>query len=80
LCEELRVKYGDEKLARARGYAALVYDDSDAVGVEQPIRLEEEFGPERVKWAADKIGMKNPDNPRRTLGYLIGMIRTPDKK
>ena len=78
--EEIRTKYGDEKLARARNYAAEVYDDSDAAGVEQLIRLEEEFGPERVKWTADKIGMKDPDNPRRTLGYLIGMIRTPDKK
>ncbi len=72
---ELQKKYGPEKLARARGYAALVYDDADVVAVELLIHLEEEFGPAKIEAAAQMIGAKNPDNPHRNMAYFIGAIR-----
>lgn len=75
---DLGKTYGPDKLARARAYAALVYDDSDAAGVEMLIRLEEEFGPERLRWAAGKLEAKDPGNPKRSLGYFVGIIRNPD--
>jgi hypothetical protein len=67
--------YGEEKLARARRYAALVYDDSDAPAVERLIRLEEERGTARMEKAAALLAAKNPDNPRRTMAYFINTVR-----
>jgi hypothetical protein len=73
--EELKIKYGPEKLARAQSAAALVYEDSDLNGIKELIELETQFGTKKVEAAVNVLGQKNPDNPARTLGYLIGTIR-----
>lgn len=73
--EELKIKYGPAKLARAQSAAALVYEDSDLNGIKELIELETQFGAQRVEAAVKVLGQKNPDNPARTLGYLIGTIR-----
>jgi len=39
------------------------------------IDLENEFGVKRVNAALKVLGEKNPDNPTRTLAYLIGTVR-----
>jgi hypothetical protein len=72
----LEKAYGAEALQRARGYAALVYEDSDADLVERLVLLERERGRERMEIAARKIGDKHPSNPRRTAGYFIGIVNS----
>ncbi|MBK8576055.1 MAG: hypothetical protein IPN90_10435 [Elusimicrobia bacterium] len=73
--EELKIKYGREKFARAQSAAAVVYEDSDLNGIKELIEMETQFGPQKVNAAVKVLGQKNPDNPARTLGYLIGTIR-----
>ena len=72
--------FGKEKLDRAKGCAALVYEDNDANGIKTLIELENQYGMETIKKAADVISQKNPDNPRRTMAYLISTIRGMGQK
>jgi hypothetical protein len=72
---ELNTKYGAEKFDRARKAAALVFEDCDVDGIKELIDLETRYGRARVAEAVRLLGEKNPDNPHRTMGYLIGTIR-----
>ncbi|MBL0059006.1 MAG: hypothetical protein IPP35_07840 [Elusimicrobia bacterium] len=76
--EELKQKHGPEKLARAQKAASLVYEDSDLAGIARLIELEDQYGPAIIRWALDKMEAKSPSNPKRTLPYLVGTIRSPD--
>ncbi len=73
--EDLKTKYGPEKFARAQTAAATVYEDNDTNGMKELIDLETEFGQAKVDAAVKLLAQKNPDNPTRTLAYLIGTIR-----
>jgi cardiolipin synthase len=73
--EDLKRRYGEEKLARARRAAGAVYEDWDLAGVEELIKLEEQFGVGRVEAGVRVVEGKRGDNPDRNLGYLIGTIR-----
>jgi hypothetical protein len=53
----------------------VVYEDSDLNGIKELIDMETQFGSKKVEAAVKVLGQKNPDNPARTLGYLIGTIR-----
>lgn len=77
--EELKVKHGSEKLARAQRAAALVYEDGDVAGIARLIELEDQYGLAKIRWALNKMETKSPSNPRRTLPYLIAMIQTPEE-
>jgi hypothetical protein len=72
----LRSTHGPDKVARAQKAAELVYEDSDLNGIATLIALENQFGRAHMEKALDRIGQKNPDNPRRTIAYLIAVIRT----
>lgn len=73
--EALKIKYGAEKFDRARKAAALVFEDCDVNGIKELIDLETRYGRALVEEAVRLLGEKNPDNPHRTMGYLIGTIR-----
>lgn len=73
--EKLKAKHGIEKFERARKAAAVVYEDADVNGIKELIDLENQYGVERVAEGVRILGLKNPDNPLRTMGYLIGTIR-----
>ncbi len=77
--EGLKEKHGPDKLARAQKAASLVYEDSDLAGIARLIELEDRYGPAKIRWALDKMEAKSPSNPRRTLPYLIGTIRSPEE-
>jgi hypothetical protein len=77
--EGLKEKHGPDKLARAQKAASLVYEDSDLAGIARLIELEDRYGPAKIRWALDKMEDKSPSNPRRTLPYLIGTIRSPEE-
>lgn len=72
---ELEKRFGVEKVARARKAAALVYEDGDVDGVQKLIALEERFGRDRIAAAEKILGAKRPDNPKRSLGYLIRTVQ-----
>lgn len=72
---DLKMKHGLDKFARAQSAAAVVYEDSDINGLKELIELETEYGQAKIGAAVELVGQKNPDNPARTLGYLIGTIR-----
>jgi hypothetical protein len=74
--KELEGNYGKEKTARGRRLASLVYKDCDAGAVEKFILLEEKYGRDRMDQAAKIIGLKAPDNPRRSVGYFVGIVST----
>ncbi len=72
---ELEQRYGKEKVRRAVEYASLVYEDSDIGAVERLIILEDEFGKEVVRQAAQRVDGMSGNNPKKTVGYLIGVIQ-----
>lgn len=73
--EALKIKFGVEKFIRAQKAVALVYEDCDVNGIKELIDLENQYGIARVDAALRLLGEKNPDNPKRSLGYLIGTVR-----
>jgi hypothetical protein len=74
--KELEGNYGKEKTGRGRRLASLVYKDCDAGAVEKFMLLEEKYGRDRMDVAAKIIGLKAPDNPKRTVGYFVGIVET----
>ena len=73
--EDLKDRYGAAKLERARRAAAVVYEDRYLHGIKQMIELEDQYGQDRIERAVKIVGAKSPDNPKRSIGYLIATIR-----
>ncbi len=71
----LEATYGGEAVDRARNAAAVVYEDKDIRGIEELLKLGTRYGWTRVDEALEIVRVKNPDNPLRTMGYLIGVVR-----
>ncbi len=68
--KELGEKYGKEKLDRAKQAAAIVFEENNLKTIQALIDLEDKYGQATVEEAAKKISEKNPDNPKRSAGYL----------
>ena len=73
---DLERRYGKDKVKKAVGTLLLIYEDSDVGAAERLILLEEEFGREVVRKAVKKVGEMSGNNPKKTVGYLIGTIRS----
>ena len=73
--EELKVQQGEEKVVRAQSAATLVYEDRDINAVKALMALEDRYGQKRIADALKIVGKKNPDNPHRSIAYLIGTIK-----
>ena len=52
-----------------------ISEHSDVNGIKELMDMETHFGRARVDEAVRLLGQKNPDNPLRTMAYLIGTIR-----
>ena len=61
--------------ARAKDLAALVYEDSDVEGIEEIMDLETKLDPSAIQEASQVLGAKDPDNPKRCMGYLLEFLR-----
>ena len=72
----LEQKYGTEKLLRAVKTASLVFEESNLKTIQVLLGLEDQYGEAIVQEAAKKIEEKNPDNPKRSAGYLINTIKS----
>jgi hypothetical protein len=72
----LEQKHGAEKLNRAVNTASLVFEENNPKTIQALIDLEDQYGQSTVEEAANKIQEKNPDNPKRSAGYLINTIKS----
>ncbi len=73
--DQLKKKHGAGKFSRAQKAAQVVYEECDPTAVEALIQLENQYGQHRVKAATKLIAQKRPDNPLRSIAYLIGTIK-----
>ncbi len=76
----LEQKYGKEKLNRAIQTAAIIFEENNPKTIQALIDLEDKYGQTLVQEAAKKISEKNPDNPKRSTGYLINTIKGMGEK
>ena len=76
----LEQKHGIEKFNRAIRAASIVYEENNLKTVQALIDLEDRYGQTTVEEAATKISEKNPDNPKRSAGYLINTIKSISKE
>jgi hypothetical protein len=75
----LAEKYGRDKVDRAARIASDFYEDWDMDAIKALVLLENEFGPDKVSRAVQRVGDKRPDNPKRNIAYLITTIKNPDR-
>ena len=73
--KSIEQKEGREKLGRAIATAGIVYEQNDLKTIKVLIDLEDKYGQEVIREAAAKLADKNPDNPKRSVGYLINTIK-----
>jgi hypothetical protein len=73
--DRLKQKHGSEKFARAREAARAVYEEDDPNAAMALIDLENRYGEARVSDAVKIVARKRPDNPHRSIAYLIGVIK-----
>lgn len=71
---ELENKYGKDKTARATLCAKTVYKHDDCGAVEKFIECEEKYVIDKVAKARKIMEQKNPDNPKRCVGYFLRTI------
>jgi hypothetical protein len=72
--ETLRKRDG-AAFARAAKTAHLLYEDSNAEILEKLMELEAHYGRDAMAEAVAFLRRMNPDNPKRTFGYLVGVIQ-----
>ncbi len=77
--KNLEQKHGQEKLNRAAKAASLVFEENNPKTIKALIDLEDQYGQAVIEEAAKKISEKNPDNPKRSAGYLINTIKSMSK-
>ncbi len=77
---KLKQKHGQEKLNRATKAASLVFEENNLKTIQTLIDLENLYGIQTVEEASNKISQKNPDNPKRSAGYLINTIKSMGTK
>jgi hypothetical protein len=76
--EKLYSTYGKEKIEKARDYAKIIFCENNLADVEEIARIIAEYGEEKIKWAFKKVGEKSGDNPKRTLAYIIGILKNKE--
>jgi len=76
---KLEQKHGQQKLDRAVKTASLVFEENNLKTIQSLIDLEDQYGEAAIQEAAKKIAQKNPDNPKRSAGYLINTIKNIGK-
>ena len=61
--KNLEEKHGKDKLNRAVKTASLVFEEQNPKTIEYLIDLENQYGPQLIQQASQKIQDKSPDNP-----------------
>lgn len=73
--KELSARYGEAKVQMIRGYAKIVYKENDPQAIESLLKLLTDYGQEAILKAVRVVSKKRPDNPKRSIAYLEGIIR-----
>ena len=74
--KSIEQKEGSKKLERAITTAGIIYEQNDLKTIQALIGLESQYGQEIIQEAVKKLADKNPDNPKRAIGYLISTIKS----
>ncbi len=72
--DALKQKHGKTTFDRARAYAKIVFEEYNPQVIEDIIEKEQEYGKKHVKKASNIIAKKNTDNPKKTYGYVVGIL------
>ena len=67
-------KYGGQDYAEARRYAEIIFEENNPQIVEDIILKTKQYGEEKIKKAFDIVALKNTDNPKKSYGYVVGII------
>ncbi len=67
-------KYGRQAYTKARRYAEIVFEENNPVVIEDIILKTKQYGEKKIKKAFDIVALKNIDNPKRSYGYVVGII------
>ncbi len=73
--KDLKTKYSEEKVTRAIQAAKAVFEENNLETIQALIDLEDKYGQTIIQQAVTQISEKNPDNPKRSAGYLINTIK-----
>ncbi len=66
--------HGRELIAKSRDYAFVVFKGYDLTVIEEIAKLINIYGAPKVDEAFKVVGKKGADNPKRSLGYVIGIL------
>lgn len=66
--------YGAKEYKTARTYAAVVFEEYNPEVIEDIILKARQYGAEKVKRAFAIVAKKNVDNPKRSYGYVVGIL------
>jgi hypothetical protein len=77
---DLESLYSRDLVSQARDYAFVVYKGFDLTSIEMVINLIASYGEAQVDEAFKIVEMKSPDNPKRFLGYVIGILTKKQKQ
>ena len=58
----------------------MVFEENNLQTILALIDLEDKYGQAIIEEASKKIAEKNPDNPKRSAGYLINTIKAMAKE
>ncbi len=72
-------KYGREAYAKARKYAEIVFEENNPQIIEDIILKTRQYGAEKIKKAFDIVAQKNTDNPKKSYGYVVGIMENIKK-
>ncbi|MGM0568502.1 MAG: phospholipase D-like domain-containing protein [Elusimicrobiota bacterium] len=73
---KLSRQYGQESFDKARKLAETVYKQNDIEAIEKLIILGKEYGENRLQKAHEILSKKIMSNPKKTLRYAIGIIKS----
>ncbi len=67
-------KYGKEAYGRARKYAEIVFEENNPEVIEDIILKTKQYGDKKIKQSFDIVAQKSIDNPKRSYGYVVGIL------
>lgn len=68
-------KYGKDRVEGVRELAKIVFCENNLAEIEEIIQLMDEYGNDKVLAAFNKIAPWDEANPKRSMAYVIGILR-----
>lgn len=72
-------KFGKQAYAKSRRYAEIVFEENNPQVIEDIILKTKQYGEQKIKKAFDIVVQKNTDNPKKSYGYVVGIIERAEK-